>query len=293
MLQYATAIGLPLEVFGPKTPDREDIELGIREKLLAFVKGLVPPFDVSKEAWLPSVANRGSEGDTVTVDLSAEPPEDAVTTVTDNKNEVAQDQSEHETHWYPGIAWTDWLMLQWIRGLPKATLQSSNLITGIETRRLYKRIASFARGDGQPDFIRSLDELDWPDRVGLATRLSEAIHEKLRRDWANLDTARNMTKSEFDTLYESHMFILIDVPNPSKKIGYDRPLGVVPELREKSYHQDSRQAFEDRSWRLITKSMFEGIAPVRILCHPDVRNLVSALLAPIEGWMATELPKLL
>lgn len=289
MLQYATAIGLPLEVFGAPTRKRDEIELGIREQLLAFVKGLVPPFElpndfgnVSVDEILPSL------------DLAASPPDDALRTIGDDRGDGGdKTHSGGEPHWYPGIAWTDWLMLQWIRRLPNAVPRSSNLISGIESRRLYKRIASFPRGDGQPAFVRPLDELAWPDRISVADSLSEHIHERLRRDWANLNTASNMTKSEFDSLYEAQMFVLIDVPSPSKKIGYDRPLGVVPELREKSYHQDSRQAFEDRGWRQITTAMFEGIAPIRVLCHPDVRNLVSALYAPIEGWMAKELTRLL
>lgn len=289
MLQYATAIGLPLEVFGAPTPKREDIELGIREQLLAFVKGLVPPFEIPDDSGNVS-------GDEVlpSLDLGAAPPEDALKSLGDEQGpENDGVLLGGEPHWYPGIAWTDWLMLQWIRRLPNAAPRSNSLISGIERRRLYKRIASFGRGDGQPGFVRPLDELAWPDRIRIADSLSEHIHDRLRRDWANLNTASNMTKSEFDTLYESQMFVLIDIPSPSKKIGYERPLGVVPELREKSYHQDTRQAFEDRGWRQITTAMFEGIAPIRVLCHPDVRNLVSALFAPVEGPIAKELTRLL
>jgi hypothetical protein len=39
--------------------------------------------------------------------------------------------------------------------------------------------------------------------------------------------------------------------------------------------------------------MMEGIAPVRVLCHPDIRNLVSALFEPVETAMAKELSELL
>ena len=53
----------------------------------------------------------------------------------------------------------------------------------------------------------------------------------------------------------------------------------MPELKEKLYHQNVRQAAEDKPWRKIMEDMVEGSAPVRILCHPDVRNLVNAVYA--------------
>ena len=102
-----------------------------------------------------------------------------------------------------------------------------------------------------------------------------------------------MSKSDFDRLAQSHLLVLLDVPSPGKKIGYDRPLGVVPELREKSYHQDTRNASEDISWREVMNRMLEGIAPVRVLCHPHIRNLVGSIYAPVEASMARELGNLL
>ena len=80
-------------------------------------------------------------------------------------------------------------------------------------------------------------------------KVHERVVHRLNRDWAHLNTATTMGKSEFDKLCDSNLIILIDVPSPSKKIGYDRPLGVVPGVREKSYQQDARQASEDKSWR--------------------------------------------
>src|SRR5439155_2956555 len=91
--------------------------------------------------------------------------------------------------WYPGISWTDWLMLQWISDLRSATDTSRSLIHGIQTRMLYKRIATFARGGPYEDIIRALEELDWPDRADLCAKLHNEVHDKLRRDWRSLDTA--------------------------------------------------------------------------------------------------------
>jgi hypothetical protein len=102
-----------------------------------------------------------------------------------------------------------------------------------------------------------------------------------------------MTQSAFEELCSSNLLVLLDIPIPSKKMGYDRPLGVVPELKEKSYQQNARAASEDKSWSNIMQKMMEGIAPVRVLCHPDIRNLVSALFEPVETAMAKELSELL
>jgi HD superfamily phosphohydrolase len=73
MLQYATALGLPREVFGPNSLDRDRKELEIREQLVAFIKALVPPFTSAdfKQRATTAVA-------TPVLDLSAEPPEQAI-----------------------------------------------------------------------------------------------------------------------------------------------------------------------------------------------------------------------
>lgn len=285
MLQYATAIGLPREVFGPETTARKHKEVQIQENLIAFVKSLVPPFEIPREEYGRFARNANTR-----VNLGAELTEDVLTAISNESGGKVKDDLEQNADWYPGIAWTDWLMLQWIKHLPEASAESRNLIQGLQSRRLYKRIATFSRGVNQWDrIIRKLDELPWTDRVDLCRKLSNKIYCRLRFDWANLNTASSMTKSEFEKLCESHLIILIDVPSPSKKISYDRPLGVVPELREKSYHQDTRHAFADKSWQEIMDRMANGIAPVRILCHPDVRNLVSAIYAPVETSIAKEL----
>lgn len=275
MLQYATTIGLPLAAFGPEEePARGRSEVEIRERLLQFVKSLVPPFTTR-----PQQQPRTTREQEADFDLAAEPPEEAITTVEDDEEQNGRDHSG-EDDWYPGIAWTDWLMLRWVAGLPEANAQSRNLIHGIQTRRLYKRVATFARGGPHSALIEKLDNkllTDWPARVNFCKKLHRKVYERLSVEWANLDTKATMTKSDFERLCESHLLILVDIPDAKKKIGYARPLGVVPELREKSYQQDTRQASVDGAWRKIMGEMVEGIAPVRVLCHPDVRNLVSSI----------------
>ena len=102
MLQYATAMALPDEVFNPKREKAEPKELEVRERLLSFIKSLIPPFDAPDEP----VTLR----DEPILDLSAKPLEKVIDTLaTEDKN-----SDTSNTDWYPGIAWTDWLMLRWI-----------------------------------------------------------------------------------------------------------------------------------------------------------------------------------
>lgn len=287
MLQYATTLGLPREVFGPSTPQRDNQELQIRERLLGFLKSLVPPFENAREQLIVV-----SEEETEELDLVAEPPEQVIAVLTDEKDRKRKENFE-DNDWYPGIGWTDWLMLRWITTLPDASDQCGNLIHGIQTRRLYKRVATFSRGGPHEELIRKLDELQWPDRVDLSTRLHEHVRRRVSHEWGSLNTATTMTENDFENLAESHLLVLIDIPNPLKKMGYDRPLGLVPELKEKSYQQDSRQASEDIKWRDIMKRMMEGIGPVRVLCHPDIRNIIGSLYAPVETSLAGVLNDLL
>jgi HD superfamily phosphohydrolase len=273
MLQYSTVMALPDTVFSSKS-EAEPKQLEIRQKLLAFVRQLVPPFKLPEEFYRPLEAS-------VALDLSAEPPQrviDAVVNDRESDKEALPDTEE----WYPGVAWTDWLMLQWIANLPDATVQSRNLIGGIQRRRLYKRIATFARGGPHDSLIRRFDEKTWPEKLDICRRFNEEVRKRLKRNWTHLNTVTPMDENGLDLLARQHLLILIDLPRPDQKIGYDEPLGVVPELKERLYHQDARQAFGDIAWRNIMVNMTMSSAPLRILCHPDIRTLVSAAYAPSE-----------
>jgi len=184
-------------------------------------------------------------------------------------------------------------MLRWVAGLAEASPKSRNLIRGIQMRRLYKRVATFVRGGTHSNLIQKLDALNWPGRVDLCKKLHREVHARLSRDWAYLNTATTMSETDFEKLCASQLLILVDIPDAQKKIGFARPLGVVPELREKSYQQDTRQAAEDKEWRKIMAKMVEGIAPVRVLCHPDVRNLVSSVYSRNNTKLETAMAKLL
>lgn len=277
MLQYATVMRLPREVFGPSTAANGAAELTIRERLLHFIKALVPPFEVDLK---PALASEPVPG----MDIAAEPPQDVLALVLKpERSGVAQAEQSAEDAWYPGVAWTDWLMLRWISKLPAASIQSRNLLHGLQVRRLYKRIATFVRGGPHRRLIEALDGLTWPDRLDACEKLHARVYAILRREWAYVNTHTTLDKPGFETLCKNNLLVLIDIPNPVKKVGYDRPLGIVPELKEKSYYQHTRQASEDEAWRKIMISTMEGIAPVRILCHPEIRNVLGSIFAPVEG----------
>lgn len=268
MLQYATAMGLPDEVFNPTRSKAEPKETEIRERLVEFVKSLHPPFDVDIEK--PRMAREAP------LDLEEEPMDRMMSVLTKQLERTTHvPDPEKESEWYPGIAWTDWLMLRWIANLENATPITHNLIRGLQKRRLYKRVATLER-DSHRELVEKLDRLPWPGRINLCKDLHSEIYSKIKNKWGSLDTT-TVSRKDFDLLCKSNLLILVDVP--SLKIGYARPIGVVPELREKSYDQGAREAHEDTAWHEIMLKMTEGIAPVRILCHPAVRNLISGVYA--------------
>lgn len=280
MLQYSAAMGLPDIVFSSRPAEGEPKQEEIRQKLMTFVRLLVPPFNLSGQS--------DRQEPDAPLDLSAEPPQQAVDAIAndiDRKDETPSAPDGEE--WYPGVAWTDWLMLQWIADLPDASAQSRNLIRGIQRRRLYKRIATFARGGPHDPLIEYFEEKRWPERVDICRKFHDQVYKRLKRDWGNLHTVTPLDESGLDKLAAQHLLILIDLPRPNQKVGYDRPLGVVPELKERLYHQDARQAFEDKAWRDVMLDMIKSSAPLRVLCHPDVRTLVSAAYAPPEDSSGT------
>ena len=283
MLQFATAMGLPSEVFWHSDRAGEAKVLELREQLLAFVKALVPPFAMPKR-----LETKPGEK----LDLFSTPPEDVAQALEDAEGGDLPLQPEGAV-WYPGIAWTDWLMLRWIAALPASDRRSRALIYGIQGRRLYKRVATLNRGGTNDLLIRKLEELSWPQRVRLCEQLHERVQKRLKRDWDHVGTTPLISPSQFDRICSGNLLVLIDIPRPSSKVGYDRPLGIVPELKERSYHHDSHAATEDAAWRETVEKMLNGIAPVRILCHPRVRNLVAASFAPADSSLAAELRDIL
>ena len=272
MLQYATAMGLPDIVFHSNPDKRDGKDVEIRERLLHFLKSLHPPFDYAVEQPLNQVKP--------TVNLAETPPA-RVKVPASVQGRSKKGDEEEKIDWYPGIAWTDWLMLRWIANLEHATPQARKLIHGLQKRQLYKRVATFERNGVYAEMINKLDDLQWPGKLRLCEQLHAELYTLIKARWDNIDTT-TITPANFEELNKSHLLILIDVPTASKKIGHVRPIGVVPELKEKSYSHGTRQAHEDLAWHNIMKKMIEGIAPIRVLCHPDVRNLVSSVWSPLK-----------
>lgn len=285
MLQYATAMGLPPIVFDTKSDDRANKELQIRQQLLQFIKALTPPFVVPLRNVLKDPnAKASSASNANRLDITAEPATQAIANIEEELSMLKEFDKAALITWYPGISWTDWLMLRWVANLENASEQSQNLLYGLQKRKLYKRIATFERVDNSPyaDLISRLDRLlSWYDRVELCKKLHIRVRDQLLAGWSGLTTT-TMSKSEFEEMCDSHLLVLVDIPAPSDKMGYKESLGIVPELKEKSYHPDTRHARDDTPWRATMNKMIDGIAPVRVLCHPEVRNAISAVYARVD-----------
>src|SRR5258706_10919704 len=99
--------------------------------------------------------------------MKAKPPAEAIAAITNDLDGAREAEFDAEAEWYPGIAWTDWLMLRWIRNLPTASYETKNLIYGIQGRRLYKRVAAFSRVEANRQLFEKLDKLSWPEKISL------------------------------------------------------------------------------------------------------------------------------
>ncbi len=290
MMQYATAMALPREVFNDA---EHPLVSSIREDLTKFVVGLRPPYDFGQE--LPS-SQRGKIAEK-SESIIEEPPSRVLATLGEY-GETPQKTVASE-NWFPGICITDWLMLRWIQNLAHSTSSqvaktedtpqvkklasitadgAANLINSILKRQLYKRVATLPRDflrSRDPRLVSELEKLSWPEKVRLCRTLQDDIYDSMKSRWKHVDTGPLTTQDAIDQLFARNLILLIDVPRPSEKIGFDRPLNIVPELRAKTYYQEVQHPEEAGRYRESLESLMETIAPVRVLCHPDVRQVIS------------------
>jgi hypothetical protein len=82
-------------------------------------------------------------------------------------------------------------------------------------------------------------------------------------------------------LFETQLVILVDTPRPSR-LTSDRPLYYVPELERKTYYHDNMPPVEAVDLRDALISLTKSISPVRVLCHPDVRQWIGVTIRPHE-----------
>lgn len=274
MLQYAVAMELPDEVF-PESASENSLTKSLRSKLMSFVISMVPPFN-RKPDYLTVGLEQFNEAKGIRLDK--QPPSQVLEALESSKEEEKQTVD----NWYPGISWTDWLMLRWLkRELPKPNSGSNKLIDGIMTRTLYKRLAMWDRTHNS-DVVTKLDRYrTWPDRIALSKKLQKRLHEEVRRNYTASGIDSEKDKAEVEHIFAEDLAVLIDIPD-AKRIGFEstRPLTFVPELKEKTYYQEREGSEESESWSSTVSALMDSIASVRVLCHPDLVQPISKSFQP-------------
>jgi HD superfamily phosphohydrolase len=274
MLQHAVAMELPDEVF-PESASEDNLTKSIRSKVVSFVIGMVPPFDRRPNM---AVGFDKFSAEPKGIPLNKQPPNQVLEALESSKEE----KKKPVDNWYPGISWTDWLMLSWLkRELPKPNNKSSMLIDGIMNRTLYKRLAIWDRAHNS-DLVTKLERYhSWPDRIALCKKLQGRLDEEVRKSYKASGTDTEKDKVEVYRLFDENLGVLIDIPDV-KKIGFEssRPLTFVPELKEKTYYQSTEGSAESESWSKTVASLMDSIASIRILCHPDLVEPISKSFQP-------------
>lgn len=265
MLQYATALILPPEVFQVSPSGNAKIK-EIRENLLYFAKNLAPPFDKLKEE-----TQRGrSWGKT---EKPESPPTDNVFGQIAGAAGKEKARLSTET-WFPGISWTDWLMLNWLKSQSKSS-EALTLIESIQKRNLFKRACTIPRTDSSRELVEQLEKLSWPGRIELCKKVQERIYQIIVQEGPKIETRPLTTKDEMERLFKMELVILIDIPNPKKVTTHERPLVYVSELHRKTYYQETGSPVKADEFVHSLEVLMNTISPIRVLCHPDIHQWIS------------------
>lgn len=270
MLQYATALALPSEALMPTGGDERIRQ--VREQLMDFIKRLTPPFDIGPGQKGSATRRAESYVQQPTLDI-----------IQDARFRTAAKASGR---WYPGIAYADWQMLRWIQELPsstgvtgKAADEAVALIDCILRRDLYKRVYALPRSDEEEGLRKNLVRLLWPQRIKLSRNLHLTVRGILKKQ--RPDTGLESFE-KIDEIFDSNLAILVDIPDPEKKIGFDRPLLYLPELTKKTYYQTGEEPVMAKQLKDSMEQLMTSISPVRIVCHPELRKLIRRYIPPKE-----------
>jgi HD superfamily phosphohydrolase len=269
MLQYATAKLLPKEVFG--TDSGEKITQ-IHEKLLHFISILTPPF---KEA---QVGKLDVDAKHEKIPLRRAPPADVFEDLT-KKDSVDEGVGSSEETWYPGISWTDWLMLAWIKTLGDSP-EGTRLIDHLLKRDLYKRAYTLNRVKNNESLLSEIGKLSWPQRVKICEIVQENILNDLKTTPPFETTYMPTPPEELEKLCKSELVILLDAPDPAKNAKDERPLYLVPELERKTYYHEAVYPYKADDLLNSLSQLMNSISPVRILCHPILLPWIRTYVKP-------------
>lgn len=276
MLQYASVMILPSEVFAPYGSEGRIKE--IREKLLQFIVScMVPPEDQ-----LPQEAPPRASLEKTKQLIAEEPSEDALTG-------LKRSESGKCTDWYPGMCRTDWLMLNWLKQLSTSEQGGLgvSLINHILQRDLYKRVYTLHYDHTSQvetgKLIAKLEKLNWLQKVKLSENLQSIVRDLLRKKKPTVETQLHPPEDEVQKIMGNELAILVDVPD-YKKFLPDRPLIYVPELESKTYYRETPAESYDLGQSV--DYLMKSISPIRVLCHPDIRQWIGACVLPQEMELA-------
>jgi len=270
MLQYATAKLLPSEVFG--TYGEEKI-IQIHEKLIQFISSLTPPFEESHAGKFSDVKINQEK-----ISLRGAPPADVFEDLA-KKGGVSEVEEPAEGIWYPGISWTDWLMLTWIKTLGDSP-EGAQLINHILKRNLYKRAYTLHRTESNESLLSEIDKSSWPQKVKICEIVQQSILEDLKTTQPFEMTSMPTTDVELEELCKRELVILLDVPDPNKNAKDERPLYLVPELERKTYYHEAVYPYKADNLLNSLGLLMNSISPVRILCHPILLPWIRTYVRP-------------
>lgn len=271
MLQYGTVLILPDELFDAYPNEPRITE--IRGKLLQFIKSsMIPPSDqLPKESKPRTFKEKGKKP------IAAEPSSDVLAGLLVSKR-------EDHSGWYPGLCWTNWLMLNWLKEMTtnEQGMQGSALIDLILQRRLYKRVYTIHYDDRiseTPGLIQKFEALTWPERVRVCKSIQTLVYQTIRTKEGTVSTMLNPPQDKVEDIFVNNLVILVDIPN-YKRFVPDRPLIYLPELQSKTYYRENPA--ESHYLATALNALMKSISPVRVLCHPDVRQWIGACISPEE-----------
>jgi len=177
-------------------------------------------------------------------------------------------------------------MLNWLRKL-SANKKGTALIDLIQRRKLYKRVLTIQRDEHNTKLMETLDGLTWPEKIKLSENIQNSVQGTIDKRSPNVETRSLCSVDEVERLFLENLAILVDVPN-LKRITDERPLIYMPELERKTYYHQSVLPTEAQSLTKSQRSLMESISPVRILCHPDLRQWLHVCMSPSDILTAVE-----
>jgi len=206
---------------------------------------------------------------------------------------LVSELGEQKSLLYP----TDLELLDWI--YQNSPEKGQFLILDLARRNLYKRLATIYRHSkneadwkdlldfrrkyfGERSYIDFCENLQEQLLIHVRRRKGEIEEEARRQEEKYLTTALEEERfSRFEELMENRLCILVDIPDPERYIGADRPLLFIRETLEKRYLDPIPEGYINQIYEQLerhNKERMESLGVIRLFCHPEVRDTIRAVL---------------